>query len=568
MSTLPVTPIARVDGVEKVTGRAHYSADVHVDGLVHGVFAVSCVAAGRIERIDTARAEASPGVLAVFTPRTMPRLHRQPIYDFAKVMGMSFSFLQDDRILYAGQPVALVVAETREQAQAAADLIEVAYQEHKARATLADVEGEIYQPDNIFGVVPASYVRGEIVEASYTWPAQRHHPIELASTTAVWHGDELTIFETTQGVSMTQVNLVDMLGLPPENIRVISHYLGGSFGGKARSGRIPRWRTAVRHHKVSSTSMVDDFAEPACAPSAVLYDCPNVETGYYLGKINAMTPNFMRGVGQAAGLFALESAIDELAEKVGLDPLEMRLRNYAEADLRSGRPWSSKSLRQCYERGAEMIGWHDRNPDVGAMRDGGWLIGYGMGTAMYPVPPRERTELRLRYSAGGRPSRRSEPRTSAPGRGPSLPSRSPVCSAFPLPPSRCRSAIPTCRAPATASARQRPPPLARPLTWPPRDWSAGWPSSRQVTRARRCTRPRSRISLPRAASCTIATGEATALPMSSSGAPWRPWTSSENGIPPPARRPPPERTGASSPRRRHSRTARGSPSSPWTRTSA
>ncbi len=456
MNTLIGPDRDRIDGPAKVTGATRYSAEIRLPGLVHGVFAPSTAAAGRLTRIDVAEAERAPGVIAVFTHKTMPCLARQPVFSYPKLTGMSFSFLQDDRILYGGQPIAMVVAQTGEQAVSAAELIDAEYAYEPPVATLADAEANAHEFDKLFGIFPAAYRRGDTdaglqraevrVSASYTYPAQRHHPIELPSTTAVWDGPHLTVYETTQGVSMTQLNLCDLLGLEPENVRVISRFLGGGFGvkgvfwmhtaltalaarevgrpvklvitrdqmtamvgyreqqrqdvtlGATRDGTL----TAIRHHKLGATSMVDDWAEPSCGPSTMLYACDNVDTGYRVAPVNAMTPTFTRGVGNAPGLFGLESAMDELACELRIDPLELRMRNHADVDPRSGAAWSSKSLKECYARGAEMIGWHDRNPGIGAMREDGWLIGYGMGTALYNVAPLERTQVRLRLYASGR----------------------------------------------------------------------------------------------------------------------------------------------------------------------
>src|SRR4029079_4426514 len=300
------------------------------------------------------------------------------------------------------------------------------------------------------------YARGDIeeglrqadvqVRGSYSFPAHRHHPSELSSTWAVWDGSHVTVYETTQGVSMIQFNLCNMLNLEPENVRVISRFIGGAFGAKGtfwfhaafpvlaareleRPGTLVITRdqmttttgyreeqrqelslgatrdgklTAIRHHKLGATSMVDDFTERSCTATTLLYACDNVDTGYRLAPTNAMMPNFMRGVAQSSGLFGLESALYELAFELNLDPIEVRLRNHTDVDPRSGAPWTSKSLKECYARGAEMIGWHERDPAIGSMRADRWLLGYGLGTAMHPVPSRERTEVRLRLRASGR----------------------------------------------------------------------------------------------------------------------------------------------------------------------
>ena len=312
--------VDRVDGPVKVTGHADYSADIDLGGLACAVFVTSTIARGRITSIDARAAEDSPGVLRVFTHQNLPRLARQPVWDILKVTGMSFAPMQDDIIHYAGQPVAIVVAESLEQAEGAAALVSIGYQAQAPVATLAGAEaaGGVFDPGHVMGILPARYRRGDagaafgraphLVRQDYTMSGQRHHPIELASTTAAWNGNQLILWETTQGVSMTQWNTADALGIPPKNIRVISHYLGGGFGCKGSAwphtwlvaqaarliGRPVRlvitrdqmsssvgWReeqvqaitlaaddtgqlTGLRHVKTSATSQFDDFAEPTC----------------------------------------------------------------------------------------------------------------------------------------------------------------------------------------------------------------------------------------------------------------------------------------------------------------
>jgi len=314
--------VDRVDGPVKVTGPADYSADIDPGGLAHAVFVTSTIASGQITSIDVRTAEGSPGVLRVFTHQNLPPLARQPVWDLRKVTGMSFAPMQSDIIHYAGQPVAIVVAESLEQAEAAAALVGVGYQAQAPVATLAHAEagGGVFDPEHVMGILPARYRRGDADEAfaraahlvrqDYTMSGQRQHPIELASTTATWDGDQLTPWETTQGLTMTQWNTSDALGIPPKNIRVISHYLGGGFGCKGSAwphtwlaaqaarliGRPVRlvltrdqmstsvgWReeqvhritlacddagqlTGIRHVKTSATSPFDDFAEPAAPP--------------------------------------------------------------------------------------------------------------------------------------------------------------------------------------------------------------------------------------------------------------------------------------------------------------
>jgi xanthine dehydrogenase YagR molybdenum-binding subunit len=449
--------VQRVDAARKVSGRADYSADIHLDRLCHAVLLGSTVAHGRVRAIDTRAAESLPGVLGVFTHLNLPKFARQPVFDMTRVTGMSFAPLQDDAVLYAGQPIAMIVADTLEQAQVSAQTVHVDYEPEEAVGTLGDAEarGGVYDVETVMTVLPAHYRRGDaeaafatathLLEARYSQSAYRHHPIELTSTTAAWDGESLTLWETTQGVSMTQWNTADALGIEPKHIRVVSHFVGGSFGTKGswwphtalaaqvarllerplklvltrdQMGTMVGFReeqhqqitmatddagvlTGIRHIKTSATSPFDDFAEPSCNAAQMMYACPNVQTDYRLARINAMTPVFMRGVGQTSGGFAIECALDELAHQLGIDPVEIRLRNYAEVDPRSGAKWSSKSLRECYKAAAEKIGWHERNPQPRSMTEDGLLIGYGMASAAYPVNPRELTEVRIRLHSDG-----------------------------------------------------------------------------------------------------------------------------------------------------------------------
>jgi xanthine dehydrogenase YagR molybdenum-binding subunit len=441
-------PVDRIDGSVKVTGAADYAADVQPSGLAHAVLVGSEIAHGRIRQIDAGGAGRAEGVLRVFTHENLPHLAQQPIWDLYKGNGMSFAPMQSDKIEYAGQAVAIVVAETLEQAQFASSVVSIDYEVGSPVATLADAN--TFDVERVIGVLPAHYSRGDLsaafsgapptVRQTYAISAQRHHPIELASTTAAWEGDRLTLWETTQGVSMTQWNAAEALGMSPRNVRVISHYVGGAFGCKGHAwphtwlaAQIARligrpvklvvsreqmpttvgWReeqvheialaattagelTGLRHVKTSTTSPFDDFAEPSCNTTQMLYACPNVETTYRLARVNAMTPGFMRGTGGYSGCYALESALDELAHELSIDPVELRVRNHADVDPRTGAGWSSKSLKQCYEIAGKRIGWDERDPRPRSMTRDGLLVGYGMASSTYPVNQRELTEVRIR----------------------------------------------------------------------------------------------------------------------------------------------------------------------------
>ncbi len=452
-------PLRRVDGRPKTTGRARYTSDVTLPGLVHAVLVGARIAAGRITSVDATEALAAEGVLAVFTHENLPRIAEQPPL-LPSLMGgpapgETFFPMQDATIHYHGQHVGMVVADSYERALYASRLIRFDYQETEAVTVLDQVRDRTFEPETIFGgLAPGRMARGDIgaaldradvtLDLSYSLGANHQNPMETSATTAYWERGRLILFDGTQGPAATQHTVAALLGVPHADIQVNSHYVGGSFGAKAsiwhhstlaamaadrldrpvrlavtreqmftscghreeqehritlgadRKGRL----TALRHHKLSPTSHFDDWAEPSLQAPAMLYACDAYEGVYRLARVNTMTPTFMRCPGEASGLFALESAMDELAERVGHDPLELRLRNYAETDPLTEKPWSSKGLRECYERGAELIGWHRRAADP--VREGHQLIGIGMASAAYPiVPPGSAQRARARVFADG-----------------------------------------------------------------------------------------------------------------------------------------------------------------------
>jgi len=445
MSTAIGRPVDRVDGPRKVTGAARYSAEIPLSGLTHAILIGASVPAGRVRGIDARDAERAGGVLAILTHRNLPKIASQPalfpsLFGHA-APGQTFFPMQDDTVYYAGQPVAMVVADSLERAQHAATLVRISYDEGPSLTTLEQGRDQAYEPQRIFGgLVPGRVVHGDVdaglaqaevrMASTYRFAANHHNPIETGTTTAVWDGDQLTLYDSTMGITATRLTAAALLGLSPTNVRVVTHFVGGAFGSKAmvwphvtlaafaarqvgrpvklaltreqmftscghreeqehsitlgasRDGRL----TAIRHHKLSPTSPFDDWAEPSLGTDGQVYACPNYEGIYHLVRSNTMTPTFTRAPGEATGMFALECAVDELAYELGLDPLELRLRNHADVDPLSGRPWSSKGLRECYQRGADRIGWQRRIPVPRSTRDGRWLIGLGMATAIYPVP--------------------------------------------------------------------------------------------------------------------------------------------------------------------------------------
>ncbi len=416
--------VDRVDGPLKVTGSAPYSSDFGYPHMAHAVLVRATVAAGRIRGIEATAAEAAPGVLAVITHRNAPQLGRGPDTPYWRQPPPP---LQDDRIVHYGQYVGVVVAETAQQANAAARLIEVDYESAEPLLDLNDPRAELltnpwgmdaHRGDVAAGLASAAAT----VDATYTTPDETNNPMGLFATVASWDGDSLTVHDSTQWPYSVRATLAATFGVPESRVRVLSPFVGGGFGaglrvwphvvltvlaarttgrpvklvltrpemftgighrtrtvqhirlGADRSGQL----TALEHEAKSSIAVEDDNYEPVAADSATAYACPNVDTRDLQARLNIPPPTSMRAPGEAQGNFALESALDELAYAVGVDPLELRLRNYAEDQQQLGLPWSSKALRACFEQGAERFGWSARNPRPGAMRDGNWLVGYGM----------------------------------------------------------------------------------------------------------------------------------------------------------------------------------------------
>ena len=384
----------------------------------------STIAAGRIRSVDTGAAEASPGVLAVITHANAPRLERMPA---TPVGTQPPTPLQNDRILHYGDYVGVVAADTPEQAIAAARLVEVDYEPAEPLLDLDDPRAEVltnpWGTDQLRGDVAAELASAAAtVKATYTTPDETNNPLGLFSTVAIWDGNSLTVHYNTQWPESARSALAAVFRVAAGNVRVLAPYVGGGFGAGllvwphviltvlaartvARPVKLvltrPQMFTGIGHrpctvqqlqvaatrsgelmvidHQATTPLAMDgDHFEPVTSGSAVGYACLNVATRDRQKRLNIPAPGWMRAPGEAQGNFALESAMDELSYAVGLDPLELRLRNYAETNPESGLPWSSKALRDCYLQGAERFGWSARNPQVGSMRDGNWQVGYGM----------------------------------------------------------------------------------------------------------------------------------------------------------------------------------------------
>lgn len=446
-------PLDRKDGRLKVTGRAHYAAEMAVPGVVHAELVESTISAGTILAIDTDAAKGMPGVLAIMTPDNAPRL-KQVKPAMQLVPGPA---LQDKAVSYNGQNIALVIAETLEQAQAAAAKVRVRYQQDEP---IIDMDAELGQayvpkefrggrrpPDSQRGTPDTAFDAAQVKhEATYTTPVEHHNPMEPHATIARWDGDRLTVWTATQYVSGAQETLSKLFGMKPDNIRIISPYVGGGFGSKGNTwppvtlaamaarmvgrpvklvlerkqmytsnGYRPRTiqklklgaendgtLVALRHDGFSQMSMGNfgEYSEPVGLPSEMLYAVANNAVTHRLVAVNQGLPTYMRAPGEAPGMFALESAMDELAVKLDMDPVALRLKNYAETDPHEDKPFSSKVLRECYRQGAEAFGWQNRSAPPRSMRDGRMLVGWGMATSTYPVN-RMAASARIRLNADG-----------------------------------------------------------------------------------------------------------------------------------------------------------------------
>jgi xanthine dehydrogenase YagR molybdenum-binding subunit len=445
-------PRDRVDGRLKVTGGARYSAEIPTTGVLYGVLVMSTVPSGTIRSMDTSAASREPGVRLIFTPFNAPRLPKLPKGGNNRVL----SLLQDTTVYYNNQPIGLVVADSLEAAEYAADLVKVQYAQQKPKNLLDEERANAYTPQkanresstSLRGDPDSAYASAQTtIKNVYSTPMENHNPMEPHATIASWDatGSKLTVYDATQGVFGVQSTLAHIFQLEPANVRCVSYFIGGAFGCKggvwsqvplavmaSRQLKQPvkvvlsraqmfgmvgyRPETeqtialgadttgklvSIRHDVLTQTSTFDEFVEPSAVATRMLYSCPNVETSHQLVRLNRGTPTYMRAPGESSGSFAIETAIDEMAVKLGVDPLDFRLENYAEKDENENKPFSSKLLRQCYEDGAKRFGWDQRSatPRSKTTSDG-WLIGYGVATATYPAN-RSQSSAKARYMADG-----------------------------------------------------------------------------------------------------------------------------------------------------------------------
>lgn len=434
MSTTPAsiigTPTSRIDGPVKTTGAAEYTADFHFDRMVYAVPVQASVASGRITKLDTSAAEKMPGVLLVLHHGNIGPLFRTVPGDDNATNSEVRAAFEDDTIRHWGQYVAAVVAETFEQATAAAAAVQVEYQSTSANVEphLKNFDGERHsvstrgEPDAAFASAPVK------IDATYATPVETHNPIELHASVVVWEGERVTLYETSQGVVNHRAVMAQVLGVPMENVRVVTRFLGSGFGGKlfpwphaaitavaARKldrpvklsltrrmmfsnvgyrplteQRIHLGATkegkllALRHDYLNNTSMLDDYDEGCGEATPYLYSVANLEVTKGLVRRNMGAPMYMRGPGAVPGLFALEAAMNELADELNLDPLQLRLLNDAQTDESNKNiPFSSRHFRECLEVGAKKFGWDRRTPAIASMRRDGKILGWGLAGASW-----------------------------------------------------------------------------------------------------------------------------------------------------------------------------------------
>lgn len=449
-------PLSRLDGPRKVFGEARFAAEVVLEGMLYASVVHSRIARGRIEELDTTRAESAPGVALVMTYRNAPRMQRPAVMNSTPDAGGSSSLpvMQDDAIHWNGEPVAVVLADTQEQADHAASLVRVRYAQAPAVVSFDEAKAAAREPDNVLGE-PSTIALGDAesalrdapvrVDQVYRTPRYNHNAIELHGLTVAWNGDELVMHDSTQMISSVQATIADVFGIPRDKIRVLSPFVGGGFGGKtlwshqilavaaarlagrpvrlvlsregvyravggrtiteqrvALGARADGTLAALIHTGVAATTPYNDCPEQFTFPARHLYRADALLLRQQVADMDMVANTYMRAPGESIGTFALESALDELAHALSMDPIELRRRIEPATDPTSGRPFSSRHLVEAYARGAERFGWKARNPVPGARREGEWLIGMGVATATYPYYRMPGAAARVRLTAQGR----------------------------------------------------------------------------------------------------------------------------------------------------------------------
>jgi len=431
------TPVSRLDGPHKVSGTARFAAEFSMEGMVYAALKYSTVARGKVRELDTAAAEAAPGVVLVMTYRNAPRMKPVPAFmSSAKAAGGDdIPIMQNEEIHWNGQPIAVVLAETQEQADYAKSLIRATYETHRAVTVFedakADSEPGVFQGQPLLleiGDAEASLAAApHKVDVVYRTPRHSHNPIELHAATVGWEGDDLIVHDASQCVTHTAWSLAEVFGIKEEHVHVTSPYVGGGFGSKtlwqhqilaaaasklagrpvrlmlSREGvyRIVGGRTLTeqrvalgaqadgRFDALIQTGVVamgrhNNMPEPFILPARSAYKSGSFKLDVEATRMDMLANTFMRAPGESVGTFALECAVDELAENLDMDPIELRIRNEPEKDPTSGAPFSSRHIVEAYKAGAERFGWAARKRTPGTHRDGEWLVGMGCAKATYP----------------------------------------------------------------------------------------------------------------------------------------------------------------------------------------
>ncbi|MFG1611215.1 xanthine dehydrogenase family protein molybdopterin-binding subunit [Nonomuraea wenchangensis] len=421
----------RVEGRVKVTGLATYAAEYPVEGVAYAYPVQSLIAKGRVARVDAAAALDLPGVLAVLSVADPPEL--------AEDADAELALFQRREVAYRGQIIAAVVAETYDQARAAADAVRVEYEPADHDVSLRADHPGLYRPEVVNPNFPSDTEQGDleaglaqaaaVVDVTYTTPVLHNNAMEPHAALAVWDAEgTLLVYDSTQGATTDRDMIAKTLGLPRGRVRVVARHVGGGFGSKGttrphavlaalaarvtdrpvkvaltrqqmydvtgyRTPTIQRLRlgadgegrlTALEHVAYEQSSTLKEFAEQTAVPARVMYATPALRTAHRLVRLDVATPSWMRAPGECPGMYALESAMDELACATGIDPVELRLRNEPETEPGSGLPFSSRDLAGCLREGARRFGWERRDPEPGVRRDGEWLIGTGVAASTYP----------------------------------------------------------------------------------------------------------------------------------------------------------------------------------------
>jgi xanthine dehydrogenase YagR molybdenum-binding subunit len=429
-------PISRLDGALKVGGKARFASEVKVDGMLYAALVHSTIARGRIASIGTSAAERSPGVVLVMTYRNAPRMKKPKAFmEGGGIAGSNLPIMQDDTVHWNGETVALILADSQERADSAASLVSVTYDRGEAVTDFKVAKGHAHHPDSVLGEA-AEVKIGDTeralrdapfkVDCCYSTPRQNHNAIELHAATVWWEDGSLVLHDATQMLNGTATTVAEVFGLKPDKVRVLSPFVGGGFGGKglwshqilaAAASKLAGWPvrlalsresvyrlvggrtlteqrvalgadadgklTALIHHGVVAMTTHNNCPEQFTFPARHLYAAGSFHLEQKIAEMDMLANTFMRAPGESVGSFALESAIDELAQQVGIDPIELRRRNEPAQDPTSGNAFSSRHLMKAYADGAARFGW-DKRKAPGTRREGEWLIGLGVATATYP----------------------------------------------------------------------------------------------------------------------------------------------------------------------------------------